>query len=388
MSATTTISDGDAHRFKTERSRQVGGIFRHECLRQSAFFKERNTQFLEAIISELEVEVYREGDTIMKKGDYSHKLYFLYCGRVDVLAGPEEAKVASLTSGDVFGEIAVFGERRRAATLRAAEFCDCRVIPLRAVRIILQRFPEDRAFFMKIAEDRTAQLQKLNDDSSWSASDLPSAGRYTARFGRELKGPAEWRRDPSHSPSRSPSPWSTATSSLPVSLPVFSPGRTASTGGTRHPTIDSDDVAADSATTANDESPSSNRGAGRSLRLQLPPTGGGGVGGLFLRTTARTSKFMRATPPELPPPVIRRPVPLSAGEVKESFATAARAATAAPSAPGSVSTEVSQLRTQYMGSVRGGTRSGSKSASIHGKSASKDSSRSVLAKDMVGSMSA
>jgi len=147
--------------------------FRHECLRKSPFFSERDTLFLEMVIAELEIELFQDGETIISQGDHGDKMYFLYCGDVDVFVGPNEVKVARLSSGTVFGEMALFGQHKRAATIRAAGFVDCRVISHRAFNAVLKRFPKDREFFMNMAAERLAQLQQVNEKAAAKAPETP-----------------------------------------------------------------------------------------------------------------------------------------------------------------------------------------------------------------------
>lgn len=147
-------------RFKAERSTQRVA-FRHECLRKSPLFAERDTNFLEQVIGELEVKLFPAGTEIIKQGTVADCLYFLHCGEVEVVHGPAKTKVANLESGCVFGEMALFGEALRAASVLAVSFCDCRAIHHRVFSAILRKFPKDQAFFMKVAKERETKLLQV-----------------------------------------------------------------------------------------------------------------------------------------------------------------------------------------------------------------------------------
>lgn len=148
-------------RHRTRKSVAATCAINHTCLRNTILFSTRNQRFLEQVTSYLEVELFTAGQEIITSGDYGEKMYFLHRGAVEVLAGPGLQKVAELQAGSVIGEMALFGQGKRTATVRALEFCDCRVIEHRAFQWILRKFPEERRFFAKLAEERMAQLRQL-----------------------------------------------------------------------------------------------------------------------------------------------------------------------------------------------------------------------------------
>eukprot|EP00932_Pfiesteria_piscicida_P013389 SRR837773.24944.p2 GENE.SRR837773.24944~~SRR837773.24944.p2 ORF type:complete len:155 (-),score=60.90 SRR837773.24944:184-591(-) len=100
------------------------------------------------------------------------KMYFLHRGEVEILIGAGQTKVAQLSDGNVFGEMAVFGSAKRAATVRAMESCDCRVIHHRVFSGILKKFPKEHEFFMQLYAERLGQTNKAKQDEE---DDLLSA---------------------------------------------------------------------------------------------------------------------------------------------------------------------------------------------------------------------
>jgi len=88
-------------------------------------------------------------------------MYFLHRGTVEVLVGTPPVRVATLQDGSIFGEMALFGSPKRAATIRATEFCDCRVISHPIFHLMLQSYPEERRLFTAMARERRQQLDGL-----------------------------------------------------------------------------------------------------------------------------------------------------------------------------------------------------------------------------------
>jgi ATP-binding cassette subfamily B protein len=75
-----------------------------------------------ALTERLRCERFEAGEDIVRQGDAGDKLYLILRGQADVLAADErgEHRINSLSAGDYFGEMALFSESPRVATVRAA----------------------------------------------------------------------------------------------------------------------------------------------------------------------------------------------------------------------------------------------------------------------------
>jgi CRP-like cAMP-binding protein len=65
--------------------------------------------------------VYEAGEVVVREGEQGDIVMQVVEGRLEVLRGPELARVDLLGPGDTCGEIAVLAGRRRMATVRAVE---------------------------------------------------------------------------------------------------------------------------------------------------------------------------------------------------------------------------------------------------------------------------
>ena len=65
------------------------------------FFVDADADFVSAIITNLQFEVYLEGDEIIREGELGTEMYFLKEGVVDVFVGGK--KVNEMTDGSYFG---------------------------------------------------------------------------------------------------------------------------------------------------------------------------------------------------------------------------------------------------------------------------------------------
>jgi CRP/FNR family cyclic AMP-dependent transcriptional regulator len=95
-------------------------------------------------LSELAVrQLYEPGEVIFRQGDPPDSLYVVESGLIDIAVGSEvdEIVVATFAPGSFFGELAVFDQRPRNATARAAEGSSVLALPGLAVIAMIERDP-------------------------------------------------------------------------------------------------------------------------------------------------------------------------------------------------------------------------------------------------------
>mmetsp|Transcript_60812 Transcript_60812/g.130704 ORF Transcript_60812/g.130704 Transcript_60812/m.130704 type:complete len:464 (-) Transcript_60812:253-1644(-) len=131
----------------------------HECLRKCKLLSDRNPDFLDQLLPQMQVKLFGKDDVIAKEGDDAEVVYFLYRGDVQVTIGKTE--VAKLSGdGSIVGDLAVFGTpMKRTVTIRALSFCDCRVMDCSKFTKILKPFQQDLAFFRTLAEQHAKEIE-------------------------------------------------------------------------------------------------------------------------------------------------------------------------------------------------------------------------------------
>lgn len=75
-------------------------------MRAVPFFHDAEPEFVTAIITKLEFEVYLDGDVIIREGELGTEMYFLKSGVVSVSCGGESTD--DLTDGSYFGGELIF----------------------------------------------------------------------------------------------------------------------------------------------------------------------------------------------------------------------------------------------------------------------------------------
>jgi len=163
--------------------------FNHQCLARSKFFFNRDMNFLQAISRELQIELFPPKANIITEGEMGEKMYFLHRGEVEILVGPNEHKVTQLSDGNVFGEMVLFGSGKRAATVRAVEACDCRVIHHRLFGQILKKFPDEQKFFAQVAAERLGQTKQVKQQQKGDDEQPVQEPSRRASSGGEMGSP-------------------------------------------------------------------------------------------------------------------------------------------------------------------------------------------------------
>ena len=106
---------------------------------------------------------YSDGEVICKQGETGDRMYIVTSGRVVVTkeeAG-SEVILGELTAGDVFGEMAIFENQPRSATVRAKG--KPRVLTLDK-RTFLTRVHEDPSLAFRILQKMSQRLRSLDEE--------------------------------------------------------------------------------------------------------------------------------------------------------------------------------------------------------------------------------
>jgi len=136
-----------------------------ELLRGLYIFQGLDEGQLAYILTRFRAVIYRAGQTIFQEGDVDNYFYVIYGGKVRLsrLQRNVERQIATLGSGDYFGEGALLFQRPRSATATAVETCELLQLDQEEFLEILQEFPQMRMNLSATAESRyLAQKEKFD----------------------------------------------------------------------------------------------------------------------------------------------------------------------------------------------------------------------------------
>lgn len=104
---------------------------------------------------------FKKGDTIFKEGDTGSEMYIIKSGRVEVVKNinDEELILATLATSSFFGEMALFGDKVRSATVRALDDTVMITINNAVLDVQLSRVPD---WFVAIMRTLVNRLKDTN----------------------------------------------------------------------------------------------------------------------------------------------------------------------------------------------------------------------------------
>jgi len=104
----------------------------------------------------------QDGEIIVRQGEVGNCMYVIQQGQVEVLLkkGDADVCVAVLGEGDFFGEMALFDQEVRSATVRARG--EVRILTLEK-RTFLRRIHEDPSLAFRMLEKMSRRVRKLNE---------------------------------------------------------------------------------------------------------------------------------------------------------------------------------------------------------------------------------
>lgn len=107
-------------------------------------------------------QIYQDGDVIIKEGDKGSQMYIIKSGAAKVTKKSDKGEItlATLSSGDFFGEMALFDRAPRSATVSAVG--ETRVIVLHAGNF-LYRIRQDPTLVFEMVQKMSKRIRRLNE---------------------------------------------------------------------------------------------------------------------------------------------------------------------------------------------------------------------------------
>ena len=121
---------------------EVNMHLKREIVEKIPLFKGLSLDFVQEIAMNLKSLIVAKGDYVFKAGDKADALYLIVQGEIWVLNKEEDKILAKLTDGNFFGEVALYRNDRRNATILAKSFCDLYILDKEIFDRILQHYPE------------------------------------------------------------------------------------------------------------------------------------------------------------------------------------------------------------------------------------------------------
>lgn len=139
-------------------------------LRKIQIFEGLAVSELAAVASVTEEVEFPEGEVVIRQGDPGDTMYLIIRGEVVVLKQVEkegeDIELDRIKGGDYFGEMALFEDNVRSATIRTAEDCRFLVLHKREFAEIVREYPQIALHICKVLSNRLLRLhEKLRTSS-------------------------------------------------------------------------------------------------------------------------------------------------------------------------------------------------------------------------------
>ena len=132
---------------------EVELYLKRDMLEKIPLFKGISDKFIREVSLCLKPVVYTPGDYIFRRGDKGTKMYFVIRGKLKILSG-EDKVLNEVSDGDFFGELALFRDEVRSASVQAITYCDLYVLSKEVFEHVLNNYPEISTQIRKVAEER------------------------------------------------------------------------------------------------------------------------------------------------------------------------------------------------------------------------------------------
>lgn len=125
--------------------------------------------------------LYKKGEVVVRQGDKGDCMYVIQSGKAEVVQARDglEILVGHLTDGDVFGEMALFEQQARSATVRAVT--DVRALTVDKT-IFLRRVHQDPSLAFVVMQKMSKRIRDLDNElSRLLAETQPAAATSESR---------------------------------------------------------------------------------------------------------------------------------------------------------------------------------------------------------------
>jgi len=132
---------------------EVSRFLKKDVIEKIPLFNEADSAFIDSVAIYLKPFVLTPDDILFHKGEAGYEMYFVLSGTLVVIDESENI-IAGLKDGDYFGEMALFRNQPRNATVKATTYCDLYSLNKTTFDSVLRRFPN-------IAEKIKSKVERL-----------------------------------------------------------------------------------------------------------------------------------------------------------------------------------------------------------------------------------
>ena len=162
INVTELNEDREQRKQDEEYARRVDALSRVDV------FRALDAEKIDRLARRMRMIIFGPGEVVLRQGDPGDSLYVVRSGGVAVQLEVHGAQkeVATLSSGQFFGEMSLMTGESRSATIVAKTDCECYIVDKEAFQEILEERPELAGVISEILSHRQVALEGMSSDPS------------------------------------------------------------------------------------------------------------------------------------------------------------------------------------------------------------------------------
>lgn len=129
-------------------------FLKKDILDKIPIFQNAPNNFKKDVALNFRSMVVSPGDIICREGELGNEMYFIIHGELEVVSGDGKKVFATLKEGNFFGEISLFKNSPRTASVRAVTYSNLYILEKKIFEQVLTRFPSVAEQLQTVANER------------------------------------------------------------------------------------------------------------------------------------------------------------------------------------------------------------------------------------------
>jgi small-conductance mechanosensitive channel/CRP-like cAMP-binding protein len=182
---TAFVESRDQERVKLHHEREISQRLSALNLAQVELFREMNDEERRKLAERLSFAPFMKGELMTRQGAQAHWLYIITKGSGEVFISTDTGvrkTVATLHTGDFFGEMSLLTGEPRSASLKALEDSECYRLDRKAFDDILHGRPEIAHYLSQLLARRKVEIEAVHHDLDAAARAAMMSGQQRSIF--------------------------------------------------------------------------------------------------------------------------------------------------------------------------------------------------------------
>nr|WP_319776221.1 cyclic nucleotide-binding domain-containing protein [uncultured Sphaerochaeta sp.] len=142
------------HNLPKSLKTEVSLYLKKSLIENNDLFKGASQEFIKEISLKLKPLILVPDDCLFRHGDIGDEMYFIVKGSLSVYREDKKEKIATLSEGSYFGEIALLKDIPRTATIIADTYCDLYSLNKATFDYVVKKYPDIAAKVSSIVKER------------------------------------------------------------------------------------------------------------------------------------------------------------------------------------------------------------------------------------------